>query len=427
MTGRERPAYDQPTRWVENKNSPLAEVNFQRPLRNIMSQSEIIIFGTSHVGLRLARRLTLNGHRVRVMDRPLESPESPEGWEYTSADFTSPTKLDHARMVFIVTDEDKLNIRTTLAVRSAYPALPIVITLVQSRLGKKLARHLEHFSFISPSELAADKFVDAIYAPPLPSELAHKIIELPSETELPKPWQIDPLVLRAVIFFAGLSLFTTVYFHYAEKLSWVDAWYFVVTLMTTVGFGDISLRTASTPSKVIGTLLMIASVTNTAIIFALITDSLLRRRIVLSFGRKRVKQSGHVLVVGMGSVGLKVVEELLARGERVTLIEGDANGRFMPTIYTLRIPTIIGDAKLERTLRDAGLPNAKALISVTSDDLTNLEIGLNAKLLSPNTRVVLRIYDHVLAQALDERLEIHFAFSASSIAAEELAKMVESI
>lgn len=389
-----------------------------------MSQSEIIIFGASHVGLRLARRLAAAGRRVRVVDQFAQSPEPPEGWQYTCADFASPSHLDHARLAYIVTDEDKLNIRIALAIRSAHPSLPIVITLVQSRLGKKLARHLNDFSFLSPSELAADKFVDAVFAPAPPNEAIHKPVEIAPEPELTRAWNIDPLVLRAVIFFAVLAIFTTVYFHYAEKLSWIDAWYFVVTLMTTVGFGDISLRTSSTTSKIIGTILMILSVTNTAIIFALITDSLLRRRMVLSFGRKRIKQSNHVLVVGMGSVGLKVVEELLERGERVTVIDADVNGRFMPTIYALRVPTIIGDAKLERTLRDAGLADAKALISVTNNDLTNLEIGLNAKVLSPKTRVVLRIYDYLLAQALDERLEIHFAFSASSIAAEELAKKV---
>ncbi len=391
-----------------------------------MTSSEIVIFGASHVGLRLARYLATRGEPVRLIDRAAESPEPPEGWAYTSAEFASLIQLRDARIAYVVSDEDKLNIRTALAIRSAYPRLPIVITLVQSRLGKKLARHLEHFFFVSPSELAADKFVDAVYAPALPTEAAHKPIAIAPEPEVPKSWNLDPLVLRAVIFFAVLALFTTTYFHYAEQLSWVDAWYFVVTLMTTVGFGDISLRSSSTPSKIIGTLLMILSVTNTAIIFALITDSLLRRRMVLSFGRKKIKQSNHVLVVGMGSVGLKVVEELLERGERVTVIESDVNGRFMPTIYALRVPTIIGDAKLERTLRDAGLHAAKALISVTNNDLTNLEIGLNAKLLSPDTRVVLRIYDYLLAQALDERLDIHFAFSASAIAAEKLARFVES-
>lgn len=391
-----------------------------------MSQT-IIIFGATHVGLRLARRLSVGGHPVRVVDHAPAPPESPEGWAYVSGDLTSPAKLEEARLVYIVTDEDKVNIRLALAVRSTHPDLPIVITLGQSRLGKKLARHLRHFAFVSPPELAAKKFVGAIDAPvPVASHTAPSV-EIEPEPELRKIWHLDPLVLRAVIFFACLALFTTCYFHFAEQLSWVDAWYFVVTLMTTVGFGDISLIKSSTTSKVIGTLLMIASVTNTAIIFALITDSLLRRRMMLSVGRKRIKHSAHVIVVGIGSVGMQVVEELLERGESVTIIEDDINGRFMPAIYELRLPTIIGDAKLERTLRDAGLPNAKALLSVTSDDLTNLEIGLNAKLLNPQARVVLRIYDYVLAQALDEQLDIHFAFSASAIAAEELARFATEI
>ena len=171
---------------------------------------------------------------------------------------------------------------------------------------------------------------------------------------------------------------------------------------------------------------MIASVTNTAIIFALITDSLLRQRLSLTFGRRKLRQSDHVIVVGLGAVGLKVVEELLERGETITLIEDDMQGRFMPTVLALRVPIIIGDAKLERTLRDAGLERAKALISVTSDDLTNLEIGLNAKSLNPDARVVLRIYDHLLAQTLDQQLDIHFALSTSAIAAEALAKISET-
>lgn len=391
-----------------------------------MNQSEIVIFGATHVGLRLARRLAIGGKHACVVDLPSAPPETPEGWKYNRTDFNAPSNLDRARLVYIVTDEDKLNIRLALAVRSAYPNVPIVITLVQSRLGKKLARHLNNFSFISPPELAAKKFVNAIDAPLPTTRTASQIVSIEPEPELHKSWHLDPLVMRAVIFFGLLAIFTTFYFHFAEKLSWVDAWYFVVTLMTTVGFGDISLRTSSTISKIIGTVLMIASVTNTAIIFALITDSLLRRRMMLSVGRKRVKHSNHVIVVGIGSVGIQVVEELIERGESVTVIEDDINGRFMPSLYELRLPTIIGDAKLERTLRDAGLQNAKALISVTSDDLTNLEIGLNAKLLNPNARVVLRIYDYLLAQALDERLDIHFAFSASAIAAEELAKFAES-
>jgi len=145
----------------------------------------------------------------------------------------------------------------------------------------------------------------------------------------------------------------------------------------------------------------------------------------LSFGRRRIKRSGHVVVVGIGSVGLRVVEELLRRGESVVVIDNNDSGRYLPQIYDKRLPTILGDARLERTLRDAGVMQARALLSVTNDDLTNLEVGLSARLINPQLRVVLRIYDPVLAQSLDERLEIPFAFSMSSVAAEVLVHFAE--
>ena len=153
--------------------------------------------------------------------------------------------------------------------------------------------------------------------------------------------------------------------------------------------------------------------------------ALLRRRQALAFGRRRVKLSGHVIVVGVGSVGWRVVEELLKRGASVAVIDEQASGRFLPAVVAHHIPIIIGDACLERTLLDAGLLKAKALLSVTKDDLTNLEIGLNAKALTPETRVVLRIYDQSLVQSLHERLDIHFAFSLSSVAVERLVRFVD--
>lgn len=385
---------------------------------------DVYIFGASHVGIRLARRLVKNGHPVVLFDECSRPAEQPAGWEFQSIDFAALPPLGETKMVYIVTDEDKLNIRTALAVRSALPSQQIVITLSQSRLGNKLALHLKNFSSVSPPELAAKTFVNALSLPaPSHAPMTPQTEEL-HEGSFRKHRNVDPLVLKALLFFAALAGFTTLYFHYQENLSWIDSWYFVVTLMTTVGFGDIGLRNSSSLSKIVGTLLMIASVTNTAIIFALISDSLLRRRLALSFGRKRSKQSGHVLVAGIGSVGLRVVQELIARGESVTVIERDMNGRFMPEIFDLRIPVVIGDAKLESTLRNAALPQAKALIVVTNDDLTNLEVGLSAKLLNPQARVVLRIYDHQLAQSLDERLDIHFAYSASAIAAEALASFL---
>jgi Trk K+ transport system NAD-binding subunit len=384
---------------------------------------EIIIFGATHIGIKLANRLAKEG-RVLLIDRALDAPEPPAGWEYVCGDLTAPDNVDRARVVFAVTDEDKLNIRIALEIRNASASVPIIITLVQSRLGRKLSRHLEHFAFVSPPELAARKFVDAVYAPSMSASVPRAQARGP-DTDEGAPSRIDPLIIRAIGAVAVVALLSAIYFHYSEQLSWVNSFYFVVTTMTTVGFGDISLRESGSVSKIVGIILMLTSVTSAAIIFALITDSLLKQRLALVFGRRRVKLSDHVLVVGMGSVGLKVVEELLNRGETVVAIEEKANGRYLPAIYAKRIPTVIGDAKLERILRDGCLTTARALVSVTNDDLTNLEIGLNAKALNPGARVVLRIYDQVLAQSLHERLDIHFAVSMSSVAAEELARLVD--
>jgi Trk K+ transport system NAD-binding subunit len=386
--------------------------------------ASFIIYGATHTGIRLAHRLAEKGPGVVLIDRASAPSEPPRGWEYRSADFTVTAEVASAMAVFAVTDEDRLNIRIALAVRTASATVPVVITLAQSSLGKKLVRHLEHFSFISPPELAAREFADAVLARSADVSAPVAMADVQSET-LPVSGRIDPLVKRALGVIIGMAAFASFYFHFAEGLSWIDSVYFVVTLMATVGFGDISLRSSTTLSKIIGIALMVASITNTAIIFALISDSVLKRRLALSFGRRRVKQSGHVLVAGIGSVGFRICEELSRRGESVVAIEEQGGGRYLPALYSKRVPALVGDARLERTLIDAGVLSAKALLSVTTDDMTNLEIGLNAKALNPKARVVLRIYDQALAEALRERLGIHFALSMSAIAAGVLVEMAD--
>ena len=390
--------------------------------------AEMFVFGATHVGIRLAEKLVAESRRVTLID-PAPIPPRATGWSRVCSDFAVPEDIGGARVVYVVTDQDKLNIRLALAVRRASKTVPIVITLTQSPLGEKLTWHLDNFAFVNPPELAAGGFVEAVYAPLAPTGRTPSAPHAPRaapESDVRERWHPDPLILRAALIIGAIGAGATWYFHVAEHLRWIDAVYFVVTMMATVGFGDISLRDSSTLSKLVGVAVMIASVANTAVIIALITDSLLKKRLVLSFGRRRVHHRNHIIVAGIGSVGLRVVEHLRARGETVVAIDSHENGRYLSAIYAKRLPAIIGDARTKRTLRDAGILHAKALLSVTNDDLSNLEIGLNAKLLHPELRVVLRIFDQDLAQSLREQLDINFAFSMSAIAAEVLAKFADT-
>ena len=135
---------------------------------------------------------------------------------------------------------------------------------------------------------------------------------------------------------------------------------------------------------------------------------------------------GHVIVCGFGRVGYHVLRELIARGEKVLVIERDAEHRFLDQARALGARTFVGDASLPRVLLDAGVQRACGLFSLIDDDLKNLEIGLNARSLRPDLRLILRIFDSEIAEQMHTRLDIHFAFSTSAIAAEQFVALLNS-
>ena len=67
--------------------------------------------------------------------------------------------------------------------------------------------------------------------------------------------------------------------------------------------------------------------------FALLTNLLVSRRIEETLGRRRVTGlSGHVVVIGLGSVGVRVVQQLRAAGTDVVVVERDENSRYLAQV-----------------------------------------------------------------------------------------------
>lgn len=115
-----------------------------------------------------------------------------------------------------------------------------------------------------------------------------------------------------------------------HHLSVLDAAYFTVETITTVGYGDFSFRGQAPWLMAAAICLMLAGALFVAVFFALLTNALVSRRIEESLGRQRITGlSGHVLVIGLGSVGVQVVQQLAAAGRDVVVLEKNEHNRHL--------------------------------------------------------------------------------------------------
>ncbi len=205
-------------------------------------------------------------------------------------------------------------------------------------------------------------------------------------------------------------------FHHAHDLSLVDSFYFVITTITTVGYGDFNLMNAEPWLKLYGAFVMLCGAAILATLFSIITDLLLKTRLRDVIAHSCADLEGHIIIAGLGNIGFRLVREMVNLGETVVAIECREDGEYVRAAREL-VPVQIGNAKFEETLRKAGIAGAKAIVAATDDDLANLSIGLVAKSVHPDCRVVLRIFDSTLATKMQEGLGVDSVLSVSAIAA----------
>ncbi|MFG2790016.1 NAD-binding protein [Streptomyces sp. NPDC048419] len=109
---------------------------------------------------------------------------------------------------------------------------------------------------------------------------------------------------------------------------------------------------------------------------------------------------GHVVLLGLGKIGTRVLTRLRELRIPVVCVESDPEARGMATARRLRVPVVLGDVTQEGVLEAAKIHRAHALLAVTSADTTNLEAALYARSVRPDLRVVLRLYDDDFATAV---------------------------
>ena len=213
-----------------------------------------------------------------------------------------------------------------------------------------------------------------------------------------------------------------------STMTWVDALYFSTETIATVGYGDFSFLSQPTWLRLFAIMLMFGGVITTAVLVAFIADLLISRRFAYTAGRRRARHlRNHVIVVGLGSHGSRVVADLIDAGYDVAVIEIDENNRYLSTAAELGVPVIFGDATLRQTLEAARADHARAVAVLTRDDMVNIETGIvlremlgprvMPKVIRPDVPIVLRIYDRRLGNAVARRFGFETVRSTVELAA----------
>ncbi|WP_395365920.1 NAD-binding protein [Streptomyces sp. YH02] len=110
--------------------------------------------------------------------------------------------------------------------------------------------------------------------------------------------------------------------------------------------------------------------------------------------------SGHVVLLGLGKIGSRVLARLRELEIPVVCVEEDPDARGIPLARNLGVPVVLGDVTEEGVLEAAKVHRAHALLALTSSDTTNLEAVLYARTVRADLRVALRLYDDEFATAV---------------------------
>ncbi|MBC7261270.1 MAG: NAD-binding protein [Chloroflexi bacterium] len=105
----------------------------------------------------------------------------------------------------------------------------------------------------------------------------------------------------------------------------------------------------------------------------------------------------HVVICGLGRMGLLLARGFLRRGDRVVVIEQDEGNDFISLCREEGAIVILGDAKDREVLRRAGVAKAKYVFSVCGDDSTNAEVAVHVQeLVSSRQGYPLTCFIHIV-------------------------------
>ena len=200
-------------------------------------------------------------------------------------------------------------------------------------------------------------------------------------------------VLRAVGL-AGLAVTVvvtgTILFYFAEpvlpsgaKNTLFSSLYWVVTTLTTVGYGDI--YPSNFWARIVFFYVVIFGLGVFAAVLTELGTYLSNKSFLQMHGLHRIKLKRHVIIVGYGESTNELISRLERHDMDIVLVDQNID----PALMASRgINTVSGNPLHSDTLRKAGISSADSLVISSQPDELSVMVSLKAKELNPEIVVI---------------------------------------
>ena len=454
------------------------------PLSRLAARRDhLVVCGDDALAARVIEELTTTyGEEVTVVLRSREQGKGPriarmpkvriiERAELDASAFTD-AGVQSARSLALLRQDDLGNFHAALRAQELNPDLRLVLSIFNASLGERIRTFFRDCAVLSGSSMSAPSFVAAALGEPAPSHIrvSGRTLFVARRTDI-QPRRVlcglamtqdpqSPGLLPADASHADLVLAVAdgaprnplarqrrrplrATADLAGHLLWNKVGLAFGVLLAILVLGFVMLATAShfslanaayltgldaagaavsepgypAPEKIAQVLLTFDGLAFLPVLTAVVVGA----RLTGSLRRKDRPLSDHVIVVGLGNVGTRIVGQLHDLGISVACVDKNENAAGVPMARRLGLRVVIGETHREDVLRTAGVATCQALVSVTNSDSVNLETALHARALASDIRIVLRLGDDDLAARVQRNVGNTISRSVPYVAAPSFA------
>ncbi len=231
--------------------------------------------------------------------------------------------------------------------------------------------------------------------------------------------QIRTIVGTCFFLVLALGIWGTLLFFTQEGVTLENAFATTATLLLG-GYGDIfggfdDAVTVPFWLQLFSLAMTLTGIALTGVLYGLLTESILSLRLRFLSRRPPIPDRDHVVLVGLGQVGQRVAQYLQEfRQPLVAIHSENVDSTVLP-----QIPIVTGE--LSQVLQEVNLSNAKSIITVTDDEMVNLELGLVAQKQNPHLDLVIRTFEPRFSSHLSRLLPHAQVLCAYALSAEAFA------